>query len=354
VIVDNSAPADSTPPTVSVTSPSAGSTVSGTVNVTASASDNVGVASVQIMLDGQQLGAPDATTPYAVAWDTRTATAGTHRLTAVAKDAAGNSTTSATVTVIVDNSAPADSTPPTVSVTSPSAGSTVSGTVNVAASASDNVGVAGVQFTLDGQSLGAEDTAAPYSSSWNTATASSGTHVVGAVARDAAGNTTSATTVSVTVSNAQPTVLLGDQSVESGTDSDGAGTAEAFSASAAASGTISTLKVYVDSGSSASKLVVGIYASSGSHPGALLTQGTVTAPTAGAWNAVSVPAASLTAGVTYWIAVLSPSGAGTVRFRDTSSGTACETSSQTTLAALPSTWSTGASYRNAPLSAYGG
>ena len=56
-----------------------------------------------------------------------------------------------------------DTTPPTVSVTSPAGGATVSGTITVTANASDNVGVAGVQFLLDGANLGAEDTTAPYS-----------------------------------------------------------------------------------------------------------------------------------------------------------------------------------------------
>ena len=57
----------------------------------------------------------------------------------------------------------ADVTAPTVAITAPAGGSTVSGTISMTASASDNVGVAGVQFRLDGVNLGAEDTAAPYS-----------------------------------------------------------------------------------------------------------------------------------------------------------------------------------------------
>jgi hypothetical protein len=92
----------------------------------------------------------------------------------------------------------ADTTPPLVTLTAPAAGSTVSGTVTISASASDNVGVTGVQFRLDGASLGAEDTAAPYSISWNTA-AASGPHALTAVARDAAGNTTLSAAVGVTV-----------------------------------------------------------------------------------------------------------------------------------------------------------
>src|SRR3989449_52472 len=94
-----------------------------------------------------------------------------------------------------------DTTAPIVSITAPSNGATVSGTVSVTASASDNVTVVGVQFKLDGANLGAEDTTAPYSFSWNTTLASNGSHSLTAVARDAVGNQTTSASVSVTVSN---------------------------------------------------------------------------------------------------------------------------------------------------------
>ncbi|PYS94722.1 MAG: hypothetical protein DMF50_11690 [Acidobacteria bacterium] len=93
---------------------------------------------------------------------------------------------------------PPDTAPPTVSITSPASGATVSGTATVNASASDNVGVAGVQFLLDGAALGAEDTTAPYSVAWDTTGAGNGS------ARDAAGNRTTSAPVTVTVSNAPP------------------------------------------------------------------------------------------------------------------------------------------------------
>ncbi|TLY18843.1 MAG: hypothetical protein E6K68_10725, partial [Nitrospirae bacterium] len=99
---------------------------------------------------------------------------------------------------------PGDTTPPTVSITAPTSGSTVSGTVTVSATSSDNVGVAGVQFKLDGNNLGAEDTSSSFSISWNTTSASNGSHTLTAVARDAAGNTATSAAVSVTVDNAPP------------------------------------------------------------------------------------------------------------------------------------------------------
>jgi hypothetical protein len=143
---------------------------------------------VQFKLDGVNLGAEDTAAPYSVNWDTTGATNGTHTLTAVARDAAGNSTTSAAITVTVSNAGNADGTPPTVALTAPANGATVSGSaVTVSANASDNIGVVGVQFKLDGVNLGAEDTAAPYSVNWDTTGATNGTHQLTAVARDAAG-----------------------------------------------------------------------------------------------------------------------------------------------------------------------
>jgi hypothetical protein len=79
--------------------------------------------------------------------------------------------------------------------------------VTVSASASDNVGVAGVQFQLDGANLGAERTSAPYSISWDTAAASNGSHNLTAIARDAAGNRTTSAGISVTVLNNSGTVV---------------------------------------------------------------------------------------------------------------------------------------------------
>jgi len=90
---------------------------------------------------------------------------------------------------------------PTVSLTSPVDGGVVTGTVSVSAQASDNVGVAGVQFLLDGAPLGPESTVPPYATSWNTATATNGMHTLTAVARDAATNQTTSAPVRVSVAN---------------------------------------------------------------------------------------------------------------------------------------------------------
>src|SRR5205814_1071902 len=108
------------------------------------------------------------------------------------------------------NSPLPDVTAPAVNITAPAAGN-VSGTVNVTANATDNVGISGVQFLLDGNNLGAEDVSSPFSVSWNTTTIGNGNHSLTARARDAAGNTTTSTAVSVNVSNTDvtpPTVSI--------------------------------------------------------------------------------------------------------------------------------------------------
>src|SRR5207302_1241226 len=124
-------------------------------------------------------------------------TNGSHTLTAVARDAAGNMATSAAVAVTVLN----DTMPPVVSITAPAAGALVTGTVQVTATSTDNVSVAGVQFTLDGASLGAEQTTPPYVVPWDTTTATNASHTLAAVARDTAGNRTTSAAVTITVSN---------------------------------------------------------------------------------------------------------------------------------------------------------
>src|SRR5207302_1065868 len=122
---------------------------------------------------------------------------GSHKLTAVARDVAGNKTTSAAATVTVSN----DTTPPAVTVTAPAAGATVSGPATVAADASDNVGVVGVQVLLDGNPLGSEAATSPFGAAWDTTLAPNGSHALTAVARDAAGNQTTSAAVAVTVFN---------------------------------------------------------------------------------------------------------------------------------------------------------
>jgi parallel beta-helix repeat protein len=190
VIVDN------TPPTVALTAPSDNATVTGTIPVSADASDNAGVIGVQFKVDGINLGTEVAMAPYSMSWDTSTVANGVHSLTALARDAAGNTTTSVAIGVVAAN---IDTTPPTVAISAPVEGATVHGTILVSAEASDNVIVQGVQFLVDGNNLGSEVTSVPYTISWDTTTVADGAHSLTAVARDAAGNSTTSVTIGVNV-----------------------------------------------------------------------------------------------------------------------------------------------------------
>jgi hypothetical protein len=373
--------ADNTAPSVAVTAPAAGATVTGTVTVSASASDSQNLASVEFFVDGASIGKDtDGSDGWSASWDSTTQADGTHTLTAIAADSAGNTTTSAASDVTVSNAsvqtanvpiavgaddadeilstgavrrsngdlelgsdsgaptavglrfngvavpqgatvvgayvqfqvdetnsaaatvtvraesadnssafttatfgissrprtngsatwtvptwttagaagagqrtpdltsvvqevvnrsgwaagnsltiiitgtgrrtaesfeggappvlhleyrAAQDKTPPTVSLTSPASGATLAGAVGVSAAASDNQGLASVQFRVDGASIGTDTNDADgWSTSWDTTSVPDGAHTITAVALDTAGNSSTSPGVGVTVSNA--------------------------------------------------------------------------------------------------------------------------------------------------------
>ena len=196
---------DTTPPSTvqGVTTQSA----LGRVTVTWTATtDDVGVARYRVHRSPTPGFTPDASTLIATVTSGTSHTdlalaPGTYYYRVVAEDLAGNASSPSAEAA---GSSLADTSPPTVSVSSPVAGATVSGTATVTAAAADDVAVAGVQFRLDGANLGAEDTSAPFSLAWDTTSAAPGPHTLSAVARDAAGNTTAAADVSVVVDNSIP------------------------------------------------------------------------------------------------------------------------------------------------------
>ncbi len=158
--------------------------------------DNVGVAGYQVSRDGVDL-ATTASTSYA----DRTVRPGTtYRYRVLAFDAAGNVSPKGDPVYITTKST-SDSTAPTVSMTAPVNGASVANAVVVSAAASDNIGVASVQFLLDGQNLGSPLTVAPYSITWDSRTVANGSHRLSALARDKAGNQATSAAVSVNVSN---------------------------------------------------------------------------------------------------------------------------------------------------------
>ena len=155
----------------------------------------------------------------------------------------------------------------------------------------------------------------------------------------------------VTAAKAASTTLFGDNTVESGLDQNSAGWAEAFPFSNQSSGTASAIVVYVAKQNQATQLIAGIYSNKNGNPGALLTSGTLSAVKAGAWNTVSVTAATVQSGQTYWISLLGRGGA--LYFNDRNGGScASQNASQTSATSLASNWSSGPKWPSCPVSAY--
>jgi peptidoglycan/xylan/chitin deacetylase (PgdA/CDA1 family)/archaellum component FlaF (FlaF/FlaG flagellin family) len=191
VTIQRAPPADTTAPTVALTAPANGAKVRNTVTLAANASDNVGVAKVELLVNGAVI-ATDTTAPYSASWNTANTPGTTAVLTARATDAAGNTTTSAARTVTIDRP---DTTKPTVTITSPANNATITGNITVNVAATDNVGVVRVRFLVDGSSA-ATDTSAPYSASGSLAR---GTHTIVAEATDAAGNVQRSAAITVQI-----------------------------------------------------------------------------------------------------------------------------------------------------------
>lgn len=93
---------DTEDPSGSITYPAHGETLTGTVTITVSATDNVAVDDVEFFVDAVSLGT-DATAPYTQAWDTTLASEGWHVITALITDTSANDYTTASITVFVDN-----------------------------------------------------------------------------------------------------------------------------------------------------------------------------------------------------------------------------------------------------------
>lgn len=186
---------DTTPPIGSITDPLGSATVSGVATVNVSASDNVGVTRVELRANGVNI-ATDTVAPYGFSWDTTKQANGSATLVAYTFDAAGNSSASPAVTVNVANNSPtmlADIMPPAVTFQSPTPGSVLNGSVVITTNASDNNGAAGITqwLYIDGVQK-ASSTGGTLSFKLNLRPMAAGIHVLQVVARDAAGNTSSA------------------------------------------------------------------------------------------------------------------------------------------------------------------
>ena len=194
-----SAPTDTTPPTVSITAPSNNATVSGTIAISANASDDVAVASVQFTWDGANLGNALTAAPYTANVDTANAANGAHTLSAVARDLAGNQATATPVTVVVNNLVVTSL--PTISLTSPVNGANYSSpaAISLAASVTANGHtITQVQF-YNGSTLLGSTATAPYSFTW--ANVNAGSYTLNAALVYDSGSTVVSPLATITVTN---------------------------------------------------------------------------------------------------------------------------------------------------------
>jgi hypothetical protein len=191
LVVTTAPPPDKTAPAVAITAPTDGASVSGSVAVDASATDNVGVTSVGFAVDGTSIGT-DTTEPYEVPWNTTLIANGAHTLTAQAADAAGNMGTSTAIGVTVANAI--DATPP-----DPPGDlqASVGGPKQVSltwAAASDDVGVTGYEVSRDGTVLATTSALGYVDTSIQPGT----TATYSVIAIDPSGNRSDAATVDAT------------------------------------------------------------------------------------------------------------------------------------------------------------
>ena len=189
---------DTTNPTVSILAPATGSVVAGQVTISADAADDVGVDRVIFSVGAIEIGQV-AAAPFNQVWDTTAFSDAIHQVTVTAVDFSGNSQT-ASVTLTVDNTPAPDTTKPTVTMLSPVAGSTVSGTVTISVNAFDDTGIDKVIFKIGNQKIG-QDLTAPFQQTWDTTAFADGAQMVKAIAVDLANNRKTAK-VTVTVNNA--------------------------------------------------------------------------------------------------------------------------------------------------------
>ncbi len=194
---------DTEPPTISITTPTNGSTVGGTVAVGLTAADNSLVTGVQVYVDGQPLGSTLTASPYVQYWDTTPFSNGTHTLTASATDGT-NTTTSSAISVTVNNVGNIDTDPPIATIYSPTDRTQVSGIVSFRISVFDfgTSGVKDTQFFLNGEPISQKILGSgQLVYSWDSNSVPNGTYDLTALARDNAGNSAFSPTVVMIVNN---------------------------------------------------------------------------------------------------------------------------------------------------------
>ncbi len=201
---------DTTPPTTSIIYPTAASTVSDTVEILVTAEDNLAVDHIDLYVDGH-LQSSISQAPWKFAWDVSGFINGSsHSILVMAYDTNQNQGVSAVVSVTVQSANIIDTTPPTIFLSYPPAAAVLTGTTTIIADANDNVSVDRVNFYIDGDSVGVDNTY-PYEYVWDISTFAPGSsHTIYAKAYDGAGNhaETGLQSVSIAMDTTAPSILL--------------------------------------------------------------------------------------------------------------------------------------------------
>lgn len=181
--------ADSSPPRVVFASPMDGATVSGLVTVLLSVTDGSDLADVTLLLDDQPL-ASDSISPYTFVVDVDAFGASKHVLTARATDVFGNA---GAASIVLDFATGEDLRPPTLAISTPTAGATLSGIVTLRVDATDDRRLASCTFIVAGQTIATvalEGAEAPAVYEWDVARSglAGGDATLTARVSDAAGN----------------------------------------------------------------------------------------------------------------------------------------------------------------------
>jgi hypothetical protein len=191
---------DTSAPTVVISSPQAGATLSGQIGLAGTASDNVQVAKVEISVDGGAYQGAQGTTSWTYQLDTSALAGGSHTITARATDSSGNQSSTAVSVTVSSDLAPPDTTPPSVAISAPTPDSTVLGSLTITGTASDNAQVVKVEVSLDGGPYHAAQGTESWTYALDTTALANGLHSLTAHATDSSGGT-AMSAESVTVQN---------------------------------------------------------------------------------------------------------------------------------------------------------
>lgn len=198
---------DDNAPTITITYPADGALITGTDNINANATDDIGINRVDFYRDSTFIGT-DNTAPYSITHDFSTDPAGTNVIKAIAYDTLGQTAMDA---IKVSNTTGGGG--PTINITNPSHGANVSGVVTIEAAASASAGINRVEFSVNGVLL-CTDTVAPYQCSWDTRLLSFGNYTISAVVVDMAAATAS-DSITVRTTDSSPEVKITEPSASS-------------------------------------------------------------------------------------------------------------------------------------------